>query len=82
MADKNLKRQKIIKNIYHAGIKKSKNIEDKGQKYDMLNGDLHNIITNINSNFDFKTFNKDKLKEVEIVRNKSFYYIIYSFLMI
>ena len=72
MADKDLKRQKIIKNIYHAGIKKSKNIEDKGQKYDMLNDDLHSIIKNINSNFDFKSFNKETLKEVEIVRNKLF----------
>lgn len=69
MADKDLKRQKIIKNIYHAGIKKSKNIEDKGQKYDMLNDDLHTIIVNINNNFDFKSFNKETLKEVEIVRN-------------
>jgi hypothetical protein len=81
MADNNLKRQKIIKNIYHAGIKKSKNIEDKGQKYDMLNDDLHINITNINSHFDFKSFNKETLKEVEIVRNK-FIFIIYSFLMI
>ena len=81
MADNNLKRQKIIKSIYHAGIKKSKNIEDKGQKYDMLNDDLHTIIAIINSNFDFKSFNKDSLKEVEIVRNK-FIFIIYSFLMI
>lgn len=70
MADKNLRRQNIIKNIYHAGIKKSKNIEDKGQKYDMLNDDIHKILTYINSNFDFKSFNKDKLKEVEIVRNE------------
>ncbi len=64
---KDEKRAKIIKKIYGAGIKKSKNIEDKGQKYDILSDDLHSIITNINSNFDFKTFNKDTLKEVEIV---------------
>ncbi len=62
------KRQKIIKRIYGAGIKKSKKIEDKSQKFDFLNKDLHNCINNINSNFDFKTFNKDTLKEVEIVR--------------
>ena len=61
------KRQKIIKNIYRAGIKKSKKIEDKGQKYELVNKDLINIITNINDNFDFKVFNKDTLKEVEIV---------------
>ena len=35
----------------------------------MLNDDLHTIIVNINNNFDFKSFNKDSLKEVEIVRN-------------
>jgi hypothetical protein len=50
------------------GIRKTKNILDRGQKYDLLEEDLHSIITNINSNFDFKTFNKDTLKEVEIVR--------------
>lgn len=49
-------------------IKKSKNIEDKNQKYDMIKNDLINTINNINGNFDFKTFNKDTLNEVEIVR--------------
>jgi hypothetical protein len=49
-------------------IKKSKNIEDKNQKYDMIKNDLINDINNINENFDFKTFNKDTLSEVEIVR--------------
>ena len=49
-------------------IKKSKNIEDKNQKYDMIKNDLINAIDNINGNFDFKTFNKDTLSEVEIVR--------------
>ena len=49
-------------------IKKSKNIEDKNQKYDMIKNDLINSIDNINGNFDFKTFNKDTLSEVEIVR--------------
>ncbi len=61
------KRAKIIKNIYKGGIKKSKKIEDKGQKYNILNNDLQNIINNINSYFDFKTFNKDSLKEAEMV---------------
>ncbi len=50
------------------GIRKSKNILDRSQKYDLLEEDLHSIIKNINSNFDFKTFNKNTLKEVEIVR--------------
>ena len=49
-------------------IKKSKNIEDKNQKYDMIKNDLINTINNINGNFDFKTFNKNTLNEVEIVR--------------
>ena len=49
-------------------IKKSKNIEDKNQKYDMIKNDLINDINNINENFDFKTFNKGTLSEVEIVR--------------
>ena len=62
------KREKIIKKIYAGGIKKSKKIEDRGQKYEMLNEDLINTINNINFNFDFKTFNKDTLKDAEIVR--------------
>ena len=62
------KRKNTIKRIYKAGIKKSKKIEDKSQKYDLLSSDLHNCITNINTNFDFKIFNKDTLKDVEIVR--------------
>lgn len=62
------KRQKIIKKIYAGGIKKSKKIEDRGQKYDILNEDLINTINNINFNFDFKTFNKDTLRDAEIVR--------------
>lgn len=66
------RREKIIKRIYGAGIKKSKKIEDKGQKYELLNNDLINIIDNINSNFDFKTFNKDTLNDVEIVRTYIF----------
>ena len=53
------------------GIRKSKNILDRSQKYDLLEEDLHSIIKNINSNFDFKTFNKNTLKEVEIVRRYS-----------
>ena len=64
----NEKREKIIKKIYAGGIKKSKKIEDRGQKYEMLNEDLINTINNINFNFDFKTFNKDTLKDAEIVR--------------
>ena len=62
------KREKIIKKIYAGGIKKSKKIEDRGQKYDILNEDLINTINNINFNFDFKTFNKDTLRDAEIVR--------------
>ena len=62
------KREQIIKKIYAGGIKKSKKIQDDGQKYGMLNEDLINIINNINLNFDFKTFNKDTLGEAEIVR--------------
>ena len=64
----NEKREKIIKKIYAGGIKKSKKIEDRGQKYDILNEDLINTINNINFNFDFKTFNKDTLRDAEIVR--------------
>jgi hypothetical protein len=60
-----IKRHKpILKGL---GIKKSKEIEDKGQKYVILNNDLRNCITNINDNFDFKTFNKNTLNDVEIV---------------
>ena len=62
------KREKIIKKIYAGGIKKSKKIEDRGQKYDILNEDLINTINNINFYFDFKTFNKDTLRDAEIVR--------------
>ena len=62
------KRQQIIKKIYAGGIKKSKNIEDRRQKYDIINEDLINTINNINFNFDFKTFNKDTLRDAEIVR--------------
>ena len=47
-------REKIIKKIYIGGIKKSKKIEDSGQKYNMINEDLISIINNINENFDFK----------------------------
>ena len=61
------KRQQIIKKIYAGGIKKSKNIEDRRQKYDIINEDLINTINNINFNFDFKTFNKDTLRDAEIV---------------
>lgn len=60
-------RSSVASRLYAGGIKKSKNIEDKGQKYDMLNNDLHSIISNINSNFDFKSFDKNNLGEVEIV---------------
>jgi len=49
------------------GIKKSKEIEDKGQKYVILNNDLRSYIANINDNFDFNEFNKNTLKDVEIV---------------
>ena len=52
---------------YILGIKNSKVIEDHGQKYALLNDDLHNFIENINNNFDFKTFNKNTLQDVEIV---------------
>lgn len=52
---------------YILGIKNSKVIEDQGQKYALLNDDLHNFIENINNNFDFKTFNKNTLQDVEIV---------------
>ena len=62
------KRAKTIKKIYHGGIKKSKNIEDKNQKYDIIKNDLTSVINNIVDNFDFKTFNKDTLNDVEIVR--------------
>lgn len=56
------------KPIYKSlGIKKSKGIEDKGQKYVILNNDLRSYIANINDNFDFKEFNKNTLKDVEIV---------------
>ena len=61
------KRQQIIKKIYAGGIKKSKNIEDRRQKYDIINEDLINTINNINFNFDFKTFNKDTLRDAEIL---------------
>ena len=60
-----IKRHKpILKGL---GIKKSKEIEDKGQKYVILNNDLRSYISNINDNFDFKTFDKNTLKDVEIV---------------
>ena len=72
----NERREKIIKRMYGAGIKKSKKIEDKGQKYNLLNDDLINMINNINSNFDFKTFNKDTLNDVEIVRTYTYLYKI------
>ncbi len=62
-----IKRHKPIPKSHAFGIKKSKEIEDKGQKYVFLNDDLHKYIANINDNFDFKTFNKDTLKDVEIV---------------
>ena len=65
MADE--KRAKIIKSIFKGGIKKSKKIDDTEQKYIMLNNDLQDIIDNINAYFDFKTFNKESLKEPEIV---------------
>ena len=65
MADE--KRAKIIKSIFKGGIKKSKRIEDTEQKYLMLNNDLQDIIDNINEYFDFKTFNKESLKDPEIV---------------
>jgi len=61
-----IKRHKPIPKSHAFGIKKSKEIEDKGQKYVFLNDDLHKYIANINDNFDFKTFNKDTLKDVEI----------------
>ena len=75
----NERREKIIKRMYGAGIKKSKKIEDKGQKYNLLNDDLINMINNINSNFDFKTFNKDTLNDVEIVRTYTYLYKIIQF---
>ena len=60
-----IKRHKpILKGL---GIKKSKEIEDKGQKYVILNNDLRSYISNINDNFDFKTFDKNTLNDVEIV---------------
>ena len=62
------KRQKNEQITHSSGIRKSKIIEDKGQIYDILNKDLINIINNINKNFNFKIFNKDTLKDVEIVR--------------
>mgnify|MGYP006873046291 CR=1 FL=1 len=62
-----IKKNKALSKSYAFGIKKSKEIEDKGQKYVFLNKDLHNYITNINDNFDFKTFNKNTLNDVEIV---------------
>ena len=65
MADE--KRAKIIKSIFKGGIKKSKKIDDTEQKYIMLNNDLQDIIDNINAYFDFKTFNKESLKDPEIV---------------
>jgi hypothetical protein len=75
-------REKIIKKIYIVGIKKSKKIEDSGQKYNMINEDLISIINNINENFDFKEFKKDKLNEVEIVRIYLNFIISFSFLKI
>ena len=68
-----MKKQSVI------GIRKTKNILDKGQKYDLLEEDLHSIVKNINSNFDFKTFNKNTLKEVEIVRK---YFDNYKYIII
>ena len=62
------KKQKNEQITYARGIRKSKIIEDKGQIYDILNKDLINIINKINKNFNFKIFNKDTLKDVEIVR--------------
>jgi hypothetical protein len=62
-----LKRNKPIHKSLGLGIKKSKEIENKGQKYVILNNDLHNCIANINDNFDFKSFDKNTLKDVEIV---------------
>ena len=62
-----IKRHKPIHKSFGLGIKKSKEIEDKGQKYVILNKDLRSCITNINDNFDFKTFNKNTLNDVEIV---------------
>ena len=62
-----LKRNKPLHKSFGLGIKKSKEIEDKGQKYVILNKDLRSCITNINDNFDFKTFNKNTLNDVEIV---------------
>ena len=62
-----LKRNKPIYKSFGLGIKKSKEIEDKGQKYVILNNDLRSYISNINDNFDFKTFDKNTLKDVEIV---------------
>ena len=75
-------REKIIKKIYIGGIKKSKKIEDSGQKYNMINEDLISIINNINEDFDFKEFKKDKLNEVEIVRIYLNFIISFSFLKI
>ena len=75
-------REKIMNKIYIGGIKKSKRIEDSGQKYNMINEDLISIINNINENFDFKEFKKDKLNEVEIVRIYLNFIISFSFLKI
>ena len=75
-------REKIIKKIYIGGIKKSKKIEDSGQKYNMINEDLISIINNINENFDFKEFKKDKLNEEEKIRIYLNFIISFSFLKI
>jgi hypothetical protein len=61
------KEQRSLKVFFKGGIKKSKKIDDTEQKYIMLNNDLQDIIDNINAYFDFKTFNKESLKEPEIV---------------
>ena len=57
----------LLSSFFIFSTAKSKKIEDTEQKYLMLNNDLQDIIDNINSYFDFKTFNKESLKDPEIV---------------
>lgn len=59
-----IKRHEVIRKSNHFRPKKT---EDKAQKCAFLNDDLHSYISTINKNFDFKTFNKNTLKDVEIV---------------
>jgi len=53
------------------------NIEkEQIQKYENIFKEINNIIDKINNNFDFKTFEKQKLSSLEEVIKKIYNYIL------